>query len=254
MSHPRDLQHAPILLKYLSPDEVRDHLDSDPRLIVPVGTTEQHGPHLPLGCDTVIVERLADELSAEFRVLRAPTIEYGVNAGTQDRYPGSAGLRRKTLHRVLNDLVGAWEAGGVQQFVILTANGQDPHQEALSTLRTRRATVRTVDIFAVPYPGSDGVGGGGSRSSDMPIHGGELDTSLLLYLDGELVALDRAQDFVPTRRTVQRYHRGVRGAIPADSPGSLGRPTVASREQGERLYHFIYERIATRVFGRGAEA
>lgn len=250
MSRPDEVHHAPILLKYLTPDEVRRHLEGDPRLLVPVGTTESHGPHLPLGCDTITVEHLADDLSAEFGVLRAPTIEYGVNAGTELRYPGSAGLRRKTLHRVLNDLVGAWEAGGVREFVILTANGQDPHQEALSTLRTRRATVRTVDIFAVPYPGSAGVAGGGGRSGDLPIHGGELDTSLLLYLDGSVVALDRARDFLPPPRAVRRYHRGVRGAIPADSPGSLGRPTLASREQGERLYHLIYDRIATRVFGR----
>lgn len=241
MSNPGELHHTPILLKYLTPDEVQAHLQRDPRLIVPVGTTEQHGPHLPLGCDTIIVERLADDLSAAFRVLRAPTIEYGVNAETRERYPGSAGLRRKTLHRVLNDLVGAWEAGGVQQFIILTAHGQDPHQEALSTLRTRAATVRTVDIFAVPYPRPDG-------SPDLPIHGGELDTSLLLYLDGARVALERARDFVPSNRTARRYHRGGRDAIPADSPGSLGRPRLASREQGERLYYFIYDRIATRVF------
>lgn len=233
------------MLKYLTPDDVRAHLERDPRLIVPVGTTEQHGPHLPLGCDTIIVERLANDLSAEFQILRAPTIEYGVNAATRHPYPGSAGLRRKTLHRVLNDLVGAWEAGGVRHVIILTAHGQDPHQEALSTLRTRRATVRTVDIFAVPYPRPDG-------SRDLPVHGGELDTSLLLFLDGELVVQARARDFVPSRRTIQRYHRGARGAIPGDSPGSLGRPSLASAQEGERLYHFIYERVATRVFGRVA--
>ena len=90
-------------LKRLTPGAVLEHLERDPRLIVPVGTTEQHGPHLPLGTDTIIVDRLADDLSRRMQVLRAPTIEYGVNAPTKVPYPGSAFVRRKTLHRFLND-------------------------------------------------------------------------------------------------------------------------------------------------------
>jgi creatinine amidohydrolase len=234
-------QRRPLLLKRLTPDEVRTQLARDPRLILPVGTTEQHGPHLPFGCDTIIVERLADDLSAEFGVLRAPTIEYGVNAPTVTRFPGSAGVRFKTLHRLINDLVTAWEAGGVEQFVILTAHGQDPHQEALSTLSTKRARVRTVDIFSVPLPTERA----GER---IVVHGGELDTSLLLYVDRSLVQLEAARDFEPSRRTSRRYHRGARGSIPKESPGSIGRPSRASNETGEHLYAFIYDRIATRIF------
>ena len=241
MSEPQPSREHPIHLKYLSPDAVRAHLERDARLIVPVGTTEQHGPHLPLGCDTFIVEQLADDLSTEFGVLRAPTVEYGVNAPTMNHYPGSASVHRKTLHRFLNDLVGSWEAGGVAQFIIITAHGSDPHQEAVSTLHTRRARVRTVDIFAVPIEQSNGGGSG-------PIHGGELDTSLLLYVDATLVDLTKARDYFPSKAVARRYQRGSRGAIPKESPGSLGRPSLASVEKGEQLYHFIYERIASRVF------
>lgn len=208
-----------------------------------MGTTEQHGPHLPLGCDTLIVERLASDLSAEFEVLLAPTVEYGVNAATEEPVPGSAGLRRKTLHRLMNELVGAWEAGGVREFVILTAHGQDPHQEALSTLRTQEAVIRTVDIFALPVslPGAP---------EEAPVHGGWMDTSLLLFLHPELVALDRARDYPATRREVRRYQRGAAPAIPATSPGSFGRPSLASADEGARLYRLIYDRIADRLFRR----
>src|SRR6266540_4096051 len=59
---------APLHLKTLVPDEVRFILERDARLLVPVGTCEQHGPHLPLGCDTIIVERLADDLSGAFEI------------------------------------------------------------------------------------------------------------------------------------------------------------------------------------------
>src|SRR5207244_13286523 len=81
---------APLHLKTLVPDEVRFILERDARLLVPVGTCEQHGPHLPLGCDTIIVERLADDLSGALEILRAPTIEYGVNTATNRPFPGNA--------------------------------------------------------------------------------------------------------------------------------------------------------------------
>ena len=233
----------PLHIKHLTPERVRQVLSRDPRLIVPVGTTEQHGPHLPLGCDTIIVEHLADELSATFGVLRAPTIEYGVNAATNLEYPGAASVGRKTLHRLMNDLVGSWESGGVKEFIILTAHGQDPHQEALSTVHARHARVHTVDIFAIPLD-SKLFGDAG-----IPAHGGEMDTSLLLYIDGNLVDLPRATDYTPSPGSVRRYLSGSRRAIPNDSPGSIGHPSQASTEKGKRLYHFIYERIATRVFG-----
>jgi creatinine amidohydrolase len=240
------LHRVPLYLKYLRPDQVRDHLCRDPRLIVPVGSTEQHGPHLPLGCGTIIVERLAADLSAALGVLLAPTVEYGVNAHTEQPFAGSAGMRRKTLHRLMNDLVGAWEAGGVREFIILTAQGQEPHQEALSTLHTREAVVRTVDIFAIPRAMPRPPDG---EPGDLPVHGGAVDTSLLLYLAPQLVAMERARDFVPTPRQIRRYRLGASCAIPASSPGSLGRPTLASAEEGERLYRWIYERIAQQVFG-----
>ncbi|MBI2072625.1 MAG: creatininase family protein [Gemmatimonadetes bacterium] len=243
MTHPVAAHRDALRIKFLTPAQVRAHLARDPRLIVPVGTTEQHGPHLPLGCDTIIVERLASDLSAEFGVLAAPTVEYGVNAGTEEPFAGSAGLRRKTLHRLMNDLVGSWEAGGVREFVILTAHGQDPHQEALSTLRTREAVVRTVDIFAIPLSQENGP-------DDVPVHGGPVDTSLLLYIDGGLVARDQARDFLPTPREARRYRHGGARAIPRGTPGSFGRPTTATADEGARLYGLIYDRIASRVFRR----
>jgi creatinine amidohydrolase len=239
VSQPNPLHRQPLLLKYLAPNDVASHLARDPRLIVPVGTTEQHGPHLPLGCDTLIVERLADDLSAEFRVLRAPTIEYGVNAPTAFPFPGTASVRRKTLHRLLNDLIGSWEDGGVEQFIILTAHGHEPHQEALSTLRTRYASVRTVDIFALPIATRQG--------NRLPIHGGEVDTSMLLYIDAKLVNLSRAKDHLPSEKELKRYRRGSLRSLPPAAGGLVGQPSLATAAKGEELYALIYGRIASRV-------
>jgi creatinine amidohydrolase len=236
---------GPLHLKALIPDQVRLALERDARLLVPVGTCEQHGPHLPLGCDTVIVERLADDLSAAFQILRAPTVEYGVNRASKRRFPGNASVRRKTLHRWMNDLIGSWERAGVDTFIILTAHGYDPHQEALSTLRTRRARVLTVDVFSLDF--TDRL-----EDAEGPMHGSELDTSLLLYLAPELVRMELAQDFPLPARLRTRFGRHARGALPRASPGSVGRPTIATPEKGQRLYKMIYDRIATRVLGSAA--
>src|SRR6266700_1200650 len=142
----------------------------------------------------------------------------------------------------MNDLLGSWEEAGVESFIILTADGHDPHQEALSTLRTRQARVFTVDVFALDF--SDDL-----EDADGPMHGSELDTSLLLYLAPELVRMERAQDFVLPEKQRTRYLRTSAGSLPKRSPGSLGRPSIATREKGERLYKMIYDRVATRVLG-----
>lgn len=230
---------GPFPIKDLAPDHARDILARDPRLLVPVGTCEQHGPHLPFGCDTIIVERLADDLSAEFGILRAPTVEYGVNAITKRPRPGNAGVRRKTLHRLMNDLLTVWEEGGVETFVILTAHGHDPHQEALSTLRTRSARIFSVDVFSLDF--TDLL-----EDPDGPVHGGELDTSLLLHLAPDRVRMELAQDFELAPRALAQYRRGST-SIPVAGPGSVGRPTLATAEKGARVYKMIRDRIATRV-------
>ncbi len=226
----------------MTPGAIADLLRRRPTLIVPVGTTEQHGPHLPLGCDTLIVERLADDLSAAFTVLRAPTVEFGVHTVSRP-LPGGAALRHRTLHRVMNELTESWEDGaGVREFIILTAQSSDAHLEALSTIRTGSATVHVVDIFGLDFgPLLDQPAG--------PIHGGELDTSLLLYLAPDLARMDLALDFVLTPKMLARYRPGHSRRLPEGSPGSVGYPSLASAQKGELLYKFILDRISSYLAG-----
>ena len=211
-------------------------------LIVPVGTTEQHGPHLPLGCDTIIVERLADDLSAAWTILRAPTLEFGVHAISRP-FPGGASLRHRTLHRVMNELIESWEEGaGVREFMILTAQASEAHLEALSTIRTDQARVQVVDVFGLDFgPLLDQPG--------APIQGGELDTSLLLFLAPEMVRMDLALDFALTPKMLARYRPGHSRRLPEGSPGSVGYPSLASAQKGEVLYKFILDRISSHLAG-----
>ena len=229
---------GPWRLKEMTPGAVRERLLERPALLVPVGTTEQHGPHLPLGCDTIIVERLADDLSLRFHIPRAPTVEYGVHTPSRS-FPGGATLRRRTLHRVMNELIESWEGGaGVTEFVVLTAQASDAHLEALSTIRTDSATVQVIDIFSMDF-------GTLLEEPGAPVQGGELDTSLLLHLAPELVRMELAQDFALTADVVARFRPGHSRHLPAGSPGSVGYPSLASAQKGATLYRFILDRIST---------
>jgi len=232
----------PLRLKDLKPAEARAAARANPRLILPAGTTEHQGPHLPLGADTIVVERLADDLSAEFRVLRAPTIEYGVNDGLERLFTGGASVRRKTLRRWVNDLLPNWEELGIAEILILTMNGFAPHTEALSTVVAGSARVRVIDILAMDFAGI-------VETTKEPIHGGEVDTSLLLYVRPDLVDMARAVDYILPDADLRSYRRGSALALTAMSPGSVGRATRATRETGQRLYQFISNRIRERVFG-----
>ena len=134
-------------------------------------------------------------------------------------------VRRKTLHRWMNDLLGSWEEAGVEQFIILTAHGHDPHQEALSTLRTNRARVFTVDVFALDL-------GDLLLDPDSPTHGGELDTSLLLHLAPHLVRMDQAQDFLPTGRIRAPPRARPDGAAAGHVAGVIGAPHAGDGREG----------------------
>src|SRR5687768_15543356 len=138
-----------LALDELSWTDAAAHFARDPRLIIPVGALEQHGPHLPLGSNVLIARRFAVDLSLEFGVLRAPTMYYGVNVRTERDYAGTATLRQKTLHRVMNELLSAWELDGVREFIIVTAHRHEPHLDALATLITDEARVRVVSLWDV---------------------------------------------------------------------------------------------------------
>ena len=231
---------SPRRIKQMRPGEVAEAIKRDPRLIIPVGACEQHGRHMPLGADTMIVEHLADDLSAEFGVCIAPTLEYGVNVATERGFPGNASLRKKTLHRMLNDLLDTWESTGVLEFILLTAHEHDPHQEALATVITTRARVRVVDVFAIDF--RDVLEG-----QSAPMHGDEVDTSLLLFLAPHLVQMDLAEDYMMSRDELRRYRRGWL-RVPKGSSGSIGRPSLATAAKGAAIYAHIREKVRARVF------
>lgn len=236
-------QERKLALDELSWSEVAGHLASDPRMIMPVGALEQHGPHLPLGTNVLIARRIALDLSTEFDILRAPTFSYGVNVPAERVFAGTASLSPKVLHRALNELLESWEGHGVTEFVLITAHRHEPHQSALAALTTERARVRVVQVWDVPIHDLLGV-------QQVALHGGEAETSVMLHLYPELVRMERARDFDVSPADFKRYLRGAMSTPPPGSAGSLGRPTAADAAKGERIYERILGVIRNGVFVR----
>ena len=220
---------------------VAEHLERDRRLIVPVATCDQHGPHLPIGAAARVAQSLAEDLSAEFCVLRAPPFLYGVNHTGQRSYPGAASLRPKTLHRALNELVAAWAAEGFAEFVMITADPYDAHAESIAAVDAPGARVRVVEALSPDLTAF-------LRGPVGPEHAGEVLTSLLLHLAPDLVRLDEVRDFAADRARYERTARGRRPALPAACDGVVGHPSYATAEAGERMYEHILARIRTKVF------
>jgi creatinine amidohydrolase len=79
------------------------------------------------------------------------------------------------------------------------------------------------------------------------MHGDEVDTSIMLYLAPHLVHMQLAQDYMMSREELRRYRRGWL-RVPKGSPGSIGRPTLATAEKGKALYERIRARISERIF------
>jgi creatinine amidohydrolase len=228
-------------LDELSWVEVAAQLARDPRLIVPIGALEQHGPHLPLGTNVLIARRIAVDLSCSFRVLRAPTIYYGVNVRGARAYAGTAALRQKTLHRALNELLAAWEGHGITEFVVITAHRHEPHLDSLATLLTRRARVRVVSIWDVDI--SDLL-----ETQPFPLHACEAETSLMLHLYPDLVRMERAKDFELSPDQFKRYIKGQLPVPPPGGAGIVGHPTAATRQKGERIFRRMLDVIGNAVF------
>jgi creatinine amidohydrolase len=199
----------PLRLECLQPGSAQEHLERTRRLIIPAGTLELRGSHLPLGADTIILERLADDLSARTGIPRAPAIPFGVHARGDQTAAGVAALTRKTLHRVMNELIAAWEEGaGVRETIVLTAHAAEPHLEALATIRAQ-GTVRVVDILGFDFSTA-------MSEPNFPVTGA-LETSLLLYV---------APGLITDAETVARL--------------------AASEEKGHRAYDYILDQVEVR--------
>jgi creatinine amidohydrolase len=118
------------LLSEMSWAEVKEYLAHDDRVILPLGSTEEHGPHLGLGTDSIEAEAIALSAGEATGVIVAPTLNYGM-ALMQMAFPGTVSLRPTTLIAVLEDVFRSLYRHGFRR--VLVVNGHGGNTPALSS-------------------------------------------------------------------------------------------------------------------------
>jgi mycofactocin precursor peptide peptidase len=201
-------------------------------LVVPVGATEQHGPHLPLSTDTdiavALAERLADALGPQACV--APALAYG-SSGEHAAFAGTLSIGREAVEHVLVEL-GRSASASFARVVLVSAHGgnAEPVARAVDRLRAEGR-----DVVAL----SPGLGG--------DAHAGRTETSMMLALHPERVRLEAAEagETAPLASLMPALReRGVRAV---SGNGVLGDPAGASAAEGRRLLDAATAELAAAV-------
>ncbi|MDT0350849.1 mycofactocin biosynthesis peptidyl-dipeptidase MftE [Pseudonocardia charpentierae] len=197
-------------------ERVWPEIDGRPTLLVPVGSVEQHGPHLPLDTDTRIAAAVAAR-AATGALLVAPSVAYGAS-GEHEGFAGTVSIGHEALRLLLVEL-GRSASRWAARLVFVNGHGGNLSSlvEAVRLLRYER---RDAAWFACAAGGD--------------AHAGRTETSLMLALGPALVRPQRAAgntaplaDLLPTMRA---------GGVAAVSPnGVLGDPAGASADEGEQL-------------------
>lgn len=200
-------------------------------LLVPLGSTEQHGPHLPFDTDTRIAVAVAEGLARRRPdVTIAPALPYG-SSGEHAGFPGTLSIGQTATEHVVIELVRSADAfGGV---VLVSGHGGNSEPLARAVERLG-AEGRPVLQWSATVPGGDP-------------HAGRTETSLLLAIAPDLVRLERAEpgntaplaELLPTLRA-----DGVRAASPN---GVLGDPAGASAEEGWALLDAMIDDLDTSI-------
>ena len=225
------------LLAEIGWPDVAAYLENDDRIILPVGSTEQHGRHLPLGTDAMVPTALARRLGERTSVLVAPTVTYGMSLHHLG-FPGSVSLRPETLAHVLEDILRSLYRHGFRRVFVLNGHGGNvaPLRVALTNVMGD-LTDLTVKVRQWWHePAVDEL----LREAMGELRMGHADageTAPMLALRPDLVRLERAQhspDDAPIEILTERVFRErfPHGVIGAD-------PRLASAELGQRMLDIL---------------
>jgi creatinine amidohydrolase len=200
-------------------------------LIVPVGATEQHGPHLPLSTDTDIAQALGTRLAAALPgACLAPALPYGAS-GEHQAFPGTLSIGSSSTAQVLVEL-GRSATETFARVLFICAHGGNA--EALSGAVAKLcAEGRDVRAWSPRWSGD--------------AHAGHLETSLMLAIAPERVRLERAQIGNPAPLAELMAVMRAEGVRAVSANGVLGDPAQASADHGRALLAAEHEQITRMV-------
>jgi creatinine amidohydrolase len=232
-------ERAPVLLEALPWPALRRLLDEGhDLLLLPVGATEQHGPHLPVNTDTLIARSACRAASALTGVPVLPEISYGVSLGHTEKWPGTFSLMHETLMASVGEVARWAAATGWRRLLIINAHfGNDaPLRCTVDRIRfdlahSFHAAVRNIWSLTSGIQAQ-------FTSDAADWHANDAETSLLLHLAPDLVGTceddpDRTGGCVFPHMVANTSLNGVTGL-----------PTRASKEKGAALFRQIVEALA----------
>jgi creatinine amidohydrolase len=230
--------------------EYRDRVERSV-IFLPVGATEQHGPHLPLGVDTILPSKVAALVAEEIDAMVLPTIPYGYKSqpgsGGGQLFPGTTSLNGSTLVNVILDVLRETYRHGGRKFVVFNGHYENTmfitEAADLFVNTSKDARVMLLDwttllsdemvdeLFAdCGFPGWDLE------------HAAVTETSLMQYFAPQLVREDKIIDDQFEQQPLYAIFPPDPDRIPKS--GVLYRATFASREKGEKLVKHVVPKIA----------
>ncbi len=222
----------------LGPLTSREVADRDALvLLLPLGSTEQHGPHLPLDTDTRIAVAVAAGIAGRIdAAVVAPPIAFGA-AGEHEGFAGTLSVGTRVLSEMLTEIV---RTAGPEFERIVVVNGHGGNAYALrSAAGTCGAEGRNLEVWSVRLPGADA-------------HAGRTETSLMLAIGPDDVHLELAEAGAsePLGELLPKIMEG--GVRDVSPNGVLGDPAGASAAEGARLLAALIDDAVTQILSGSA--
>ncbi len=229
-------------------EEIKERLREIKAVLLPIGSCEQHGPHLPLGTDTysviILSERLAENLKGKVYIL--PPIWYGISPHHM-KFPGTITISPQTLANFVFDIASSLKYHGIQKLVII--NGHGGNIPTLTDVLRRIRDELGIEVALVNPWILIGDIIQKVLETDIWGHACEFETSTALVEIPDKIRIDKIRK--PTLKIPSVRHIAVweknRVITPWNTDeftdtGSIGDPTKASREKGEILFNAMLER------------
>jgi creatinine amidohydrolase len=227
------------LISEMTWPEVKQIVEEKDAVIIPAGTTENNGPHLPLSLDSVVAYEICIRLSKETGIPVAPLIPWG-NSALFARYPGTIVIRSEILMELLKDICRSLGRHGFRRFLVLSPHLPNiwPFNIAGEAMRREGYLVLTLDWWRLQNKLCADLAEG--KSFPMG-HASELATSLLWALRPDLVRLDQMKAESPSNPFYLKYSSDYPMLFmynemkQLSESGVFGDPSKASKEKGEEI-------------------
>jgi creatinine amidohydrolase len=212
--------------------------------LVPVGATEQHGPHLPTGTDTIIACALCDAASAGSGAPVVPPVAIGCSYGHGFELPGQLSLSPEVLAAVLREYAQWAARSGLRRLLFVNAHFGNVGAllSATDDLRLHRSDLR---VGIANWWALDPVVTAEMQADGDDVHANRAETALMMHIAPELVHLTRIKDADDPDRTGSLVFRYTAPSLSTN--GVTGRPSDATPELGAKLFGLTVDALIDRI-------